>query len=207
MKLLITCLFTIVAISGCATNSSTPSAIYTRIPKTPEPHAGKFAVQFVKVELQNNVGFDPSYPKSVERIYQNPSNEITEYPILYVGTGVAVTNDQTKTVVLPEDFNIVDGKAVPNEKSYKLGFDMAVTISKVENDRASLKLNFNQCDLKGYDVIVAEGGIEVHMPQFKLGSMNTDVSIKLGGWVVLGGIGENPDDKKGSSTLYLIRVI
>jgi hypothetical protein len=183
-----------------------PSSVYSAIPAEPKPQEGKLAVQVVKVEHPKKFDLPLGHGLNPAAMFQDGSNTLTQYPTLYAEVGTAVTNDQTRSVVMAEDFNIVDGKAILKEKTYKLGLSIAATIAQIENDVADLKLNFSIQKLKGFDEFTIEEGTKVKLPMFESVNMNTDVSLQLGSWVVLGGLAGESDTTEEKTTLYFVRV-
>jgi len=143
-----------------------------------------------------------------EELIKRPNVEIAEFPIVYAGLGESVTNDQTKSVSLPEDYDIVDGKAVVvKEKIIKLGYSVAVTIDKIENGAISYHLNASHLELRGFDEYKTENGISVKMPFFERRSVDTNLTQKPNSWLVMGGlIDEKPDGKKVNMMIF-VRII
>ncbi|MCF7818301.1 MAG: hypothetical protein K9M54_10510 [Kiritimatiellales bacterium] len=180
-------------------------SVYSGIPSEPKPREEKLAVQVVKVEHPKKIDLTSGYGLDPEAMFEDGSNTLTQYPTLYAAVGTTVTNDQTTSVAFPEDFDIIDGKAIPKEKIQKLGLSIVAELSRVENDVVDMKLSFSKKELKGYDEIAVKGGIQVKIPYFNVRNINTDVSIVLGDWIVLGGA-EEFDSKKEMTTCYLLRV-
>jgi hypothetical protein len=177
MKILIMS-FAVSLISGCAI-----------APSTPKPHETKYAVQVL--EVNSTTPFNQKLmndPNEVEEILNNPNTRIYEYPILYAQTGEAVVEDQTKTVSMPEDYDVIDGKAVPKEKEVKLGRMVEVSVSSVQEDNITYKIDIHNQKLVGYDTIKAAEGIEVEMPCFKSRNLSSEITQPFGVWQCLGGL-------------------
>lgn len=180
------------------------SSVYSAIPSEPKPKEGELAVQVVQVEHPKKIDVTFDYVHDSEVIFKDGSNTLTQYPTLYVAVGSVVTNDQTTSVAFPEDYDIVDGKAIPKEKIVKLGRSIVVELSNRRDGMVDLKMSFIDIELKGYDDIALKGGIQVKMPYFNRRTFNRDFSVVLGDWMVLGG--GRFDSKKEMTTYYLLRV-
>ena len=154
---------------------------YAAVPLAPKLHATKYTVLVIKVEIPGDLftaaqiqqalcqtavdgftGNPGKFPSATEVTIalQHPNAKILEYPLLYAETGVPATNDQT-TVLLPEDFKMIDGKAVPEKKACHLGMFAAVSITQVENGEASFHLAVSNKELVGFDEYTVEDGIKV----------------------------------------------
>ena len=137
MKKWITSLFIITLISGCST-----------VPSIPKSHPEKYTFQVIGIEIPNEIASDyiqvtkgkngeeitsssEPYPEALDN---HPKAKITEYPIVIAGIGESVVNDQTKSVSLPEDFTVVDGKAVAKEKNQKLGYMVSIRFDELKDE-------------------------------------------------------------------------
>lgn len=180
------------------------SSVYSAVPSEPKPKEGELAVQVVQVEHPKKIDITLDYAHEPEVIFKDGSNTLTQYPTLYVAVGSVVTNDQTTSVAFPEDFDIVDGKAIPKEKIIKLGRSIVVELSNRRDDMVDLKMSFVNRELKCYDDITLDGGIQVKVPYFNVTKFNRDFSVVLGDWMVLGG---GVDSENEMTTYYLLRVI
>jgi len=139
--------------------------------------------------------------------FQHPDAKIHDYPILYAGLGVPATNDQTKAILLAEDFKVVDGKAVPEEKTHKLGMFVAASITKVENGVASFHLNVSNKVIFGFDEYTVADGVEVKMPFFEGQAIDTNLTCPLGSWVVVGGQVDSQNGEPATSEVFCIRIL
>jgi hypothetical protein len=218
MKIIIFGLLMAFILSGCST-----------IPSTPKPHPEKYTFQVITIEIPGDLpeyhnkadkmmGLEfskgSSLPTSLtipsrdlEKLIQHPEAEITEYPIVLAGLGESVTNDQTKSVLMPENYDIVDGKAVVKEKIIKLGYSVAVTVDKIENEEISYHLNSNFKELKGFDEYKTENGLVVKMPYFKMRAMDSDLTHEPNSWTMLGGLIDQRSDGKKINQLFCVRAI
>jgi hypothetical protein len=209
------------AISCCA---------YSKVPELPTPKEGKHAIQIIRVYSThspdvlfetNNLVCVTQYVSpeastvlpaeslahpTADKILNDPDSEIFEYPVLYAAIGSSVTNDQTDTVMFPKDYIIEDGKAVPQKTPIKLGISIATTLTAYRPNVVKLKLDFYSNKLKGYDEYTTEEGVKVRMPFFEKSSFDTNVSMPLGGWVVLGGLVDSNTVDGSRSVFYLVRV-
>jgi len=182
------------------------SSAYSVVPTEPKPCDDKLAVQVIKVEIPKKIDPASGFVPTPDELLYDGSNTLTQYPILYAAAGSAVTNDQTTSVSFPEDYEVVDGKTIPKEKVCKLGLSIVVEISKIENDVANLHLHFSKKNHTGYDESTAQDGTQIKMPIFETREMDTNVSLALGHWIVLGGLSDGSSEGREVTTYYLIRV-
>lgn len=194
MKKWITSLFAITLISGCSTT-----------PSSPKPHPEKYTFQVIGIEVPE--GTVESSKMDVEKILQHPDAEISEYPIVLAGLGESVTNDQTKSVSMPEDYDIVDGKAVVKEKIIKLGYSVGVAVDKIENGTISYHLNASYLELTGFHEYKTEDDISVKMPRFKRRAIDTDLTQKPNSWTMFGGLVDNKSDGGKVNRIVCVRAI
>ena len=211
------------------------STVYSKIPELPKLQEGKYAIQIIKVETsastdpseyldniktetvfyttgtetnQTQVSpLDSADPSLPEKILEDPSSEIFEYPILYAENGSSVTNDQTETVLFPQDYKVENGKAVPlDEKPIKLGLSITTTVTERKNGVVDLHLDFYTKEIKRYDEIDIGSGLKAKVPFFNARKFNTDVTIALGEWLTIGGLKNSAKDDQSKNTVYFIRV-
>ena len=194
MKNWIPSLFAAALISGCST-----------IPSTPKPHPEKYTFQVIGIEVPE--GTLQSSKMDVEKIIQHPDADINVYPTVIAGLGESVTNDRTKSVSFPEDYDIVDGKAVVKEKLIKLGYSVAVTVDKIENGAISYHLNTRYLELAGFNEYPMEKGPNVKMPFLKKRAVNTDLTQKPNSWTVMGGLINQRSDGKKMNQIICVRII
>jgi hypothetical protein len=193
MKKWITSLFAVTLISGCST-----------IPSTPKPHPEKYTFQVIGIEVPE--GTLESSKMDIEKIIQHPDAEISEYPIVLAGLGESVTNDQTKCVLMPEDYDIVDGELVAKEKIVMLGYSTSVTVDKIENGAVSYHLNASYNELVGFDEYKTEGGV-AKMPFFNKRAVDTDLTQKPNSWTMMGGLIDKRSDGKKVNRIICVRAI
>ena len=226
MKRIMLSLFVASLISGCSTT-----------PSSPKPHKTKYAFQCLEVKApeslvqelttnkvaenygelkkdnlfgQKNVTIPASITLThaqIEELIKRPNIEITEFPIVYAGLGESVTNDQTKSVSLPEDYDIVDGKVVVKEKICKLGCFTSVAIDKIENGAVSYHLNIIHKELVGFDEYKTENGISVKMPFFEGRAVDTDLTQQPNSWIVMRGLVDEKPDGKKMNQIICVRII
>ena len=212
------------------------STVYSKTPELPNPQEGKYSIQIIKVQTSASTDpleylenfkpenalyttgagtnqthvfpHDSAIPSVPEKILEDPSSEIFEYPILYTVIGSSVTNDQTKTVLFPQDYKVEKGKAIPlDEKPIKLGLYIATTVTEQKNGVVDLHLDFYTNEIKGYDEYDVGSGVKVKMPFFDTRNIDTDVTIPLGGWLTLGGLKVSAEEEQSKNTVYFVRVI
>jgi hypothetical protein len=204
-------------ISGCSTT-----------PSSPNPHPEKYTFQVIEIEIPEDL---PEYHnkddqmmghefskgsniptsliipnRDLETILQHPEAKITEYPVVAAGLGESVMNDQTKSVSMPEDYDIVDGKAVAKEKICKLGFSVSVTVDKIENGAVSYHLNASHQELVGFDEYKTEGGL-VKMPFFNKRAVDTDLTQISNSWICFGGLVDERSDGTKINQMIAVRII
>jgi hypothetical protein len=209
------------------------SAVYSKTPELPTPQKGKYAVQLIKVltpssndpmaELGNikkeKALFTTGSGENETRVYSansitlpdpdkilsDANTEIFEYPILYIEAGSSVTNDQTKTVSLPQDYKVEDGKVIPLDwKLIKLGLSIATTVSEQKNGVVDLNLDFYTNEIKEFEELDIGSDFKVKVPLFNTRKFDTDVSVPLGSWTIMSGL-KNEDTSK--TLFYFVRVI
>ena len=210
MRKLILSLFAIVLITGCST-----------VPSEPKPHESKFAVQVIEITLSEPA--PQIFPlEEVLALIDENKDDILEYPIVYAAVGETAKVDETETVSIPEQFEIVEGKAVGIEQTHKLGLSVEATflermilqsqdesigdvlVEYTGNDSVLLKLHTFRKELVGYDTQKLTDEIEVKIPHFSKLEANTRLINKTGLWAVIGG---NTDSKTGLSKFICVRVI
>lgn len=183
------------------------SHVRADIPEAPVPQANKFAVELFKIESPAPFEQDKFVKSniSIPELFKQDENRIEAYPVLYCALGSPAICDQTKTVQMPENFNVKDGKAIPVEIPVVLGMLSEVTVVSLKNNIATYQLDFSYNELKGYDEYVLKGDINVQLPLFETRKINTELSQSLGSWLVLGGFSD--DGENGIlSTYYVIRI-
>ncbi|MDH3981436.1 MAG: hypothetical protein OES84_00885 [Kiritimatiellaceae bacterium] len=206
MKKTIIGIFITALISGCTTTS------------TPKAHEAKYTFQCLHVTIPSGTlkipytqqnGQSGMFPtqSQFEEILNDPGTEVMEFPIVSVGIGKSVTNDQTKAVSLPEDYDIVDGKPVVKEKICKLGCSTSVTVNKVENGAICYHLNVSYQELLGFNENKIENGLSVKMPFFKKRGIDTDLTGPPNSWTMMGGLIDQRSDGTSVHNLICMRVI
>ena len=217
MKKRIISLFAITLIAGCST-----------IPSTPKQHPEKYTFQILEARVPEEVisrGFVNQCPPSLEEemlnnpdmmkagvgqktklnmdeILAHPDAEISEYPIVVAGIGESITNDQTQSVSMPEDYDIVNGQAVAKEKTVKLGYSVSVTVDKIENGAVSYRLNAMHRELAGFDEYKIGNGQNVKMPKFEKRGVDTVLTQSPNSWVMMGRLTDHRSDGKNISLRY-----
>lgn len=177
------------------------------VPEIPLPNGNKFAIELFKIE--SPAPFEPeTFIKSnisIPELFEQESNKIHGYPTLYSTMGDSAICDQTKSVRMAENYNVKDGKTVPVEKTFVLGMLAEVTITKLQNNVATYKLDFSYNELQGYNDFNLKKDLVVQIPYFETRKINTELSQSLGSWLVLGGFSDNGEDGI-HSTYYVIRI-
>ena len=143
----------------------------------------------------------------IEGILKSPDVEVHKFPVVYADLGESVTNDQTKSVSLPEDYEVVDGKAVAKEKICKLGDFTSVRVDKIENGAISYHLTVSHRELVGFDEYKIEHGLEVKMPFFEARSIDTSLTQQPNSWSVIGGFVHQKSDGEKMHQMICVRVI
>ena len=203
-------LFSIVLISGCSTT-----------PSSPKPHPEKYTFQVIHIEIpteeatkyvQLTEGKDGEkttqiYTSDAEALINHPRADIVEYPIVLAGLGESVTNDQTKATLFPEDYTIVDGRAIPKEKIIGIGLFTSVTLEKIENEAISFHINASDRKFKEWQEYPAGDGLIIKMPFFNMRAIDTRLMLKTNEWVTLGGLVYERSDGKKMSSFMGIRII
>ena len=152
------------------------------MPSDPKPDAHRYAVQIIEVEgpLPSSDALNNSF------VFKN--SDCYEYPISYAEIGVALTNDQTEAISLPEDYRVVDGVVIAEEKTYPLGCFIELLIHRVEQDKVSCYLTFSRQVLKGFDEYVMVDGEKAQMPVLSKHQFTSDLNVPLNVWTALGGL-------------------
>ena len=207
MKNIIISLFVVSLISGCKTT-----------PSTPKPNKDKYTFQCLYItipgdsledsfSLKGNQATLSKTQSQLDDILSHPDAEVIELPIVIAGIGESVTNDQTKAVLLPEDYDIVDGKAVAKNTIIHIGKSFSVTPIKVENGIVISKILPSWTKLKGYDEYKIEDDISVKMPMFERKVVDSVLSLELNAWTLLGGLVDQSSDGTSVNNLVCFRVL
>lgn len=194
MKKWILSLIVVTLISGCSTT-----------PDTPKPHPEKYTFQVISLEIPETTGLTTS--PTIEELMHHPDATIIDYPIVIAGLGESVTNDQTKSVLLAEDFSVIDGKAVAEENTHKLGHLVSVAVNEIKNDAVSYHLNAQYNEVVGYDDYDLGGGLAVKMPRLERRSVDTELKQKPNSWVMLGGLVDERSDGKKMRFMMGVKII
>ena len=194
MKKWIISICVLALISGCSTTLTNP-----------KPHPDKYTFQIIGVEIPSTESI--AALSEVEEVINHPEATIIEYPIVIAGVGESVTNDQTKSVLFPEDYSIVDGKAVAKEKTEQMGYMVSIRFNEIKDGIISYHLNTYFKEFFGYDAYEAEKGISVEMPYFDSRSIDTDLSQKINTWTLLGGLYEENSDGNMVNQMFAVRII
>lgn len=180
-------------------------------PSTPKADPDKYTFQVIGVEIPEKVNpYKTGEFSTIEeenKLLSHPDAEIVEYPIVIAGPGDTVVNDQTESASFPEDYAIVDGKAVAKEKSLKLGYSVSVQLTEVKNEIVKYHLNTYYKELVGYDEHEIGDGITVKMPYFKSRILDVDLSHKANTWIILGGLVDERSDGTKISLMIAVRII
>ena len=200
MKGLISCLSIMAFMSGCST-----------IPSTPDPHTEKYTVQVVEVEVPSGVfTFEGGYPPNIDiesELFAHPDAVLFEYPIVAAGVGESVTNDQTKHVVMAEDYSVVEGKDVAQEKVYKLGSIVSANINELENGYIYCHTYANRQELVGFDETIMENGERVMIPAIKTRELDMRPLLEPNSWIMIGGLTSQRSDGENLDLILCLRVI
>lgn len=208
----ITGLFIAVLISGCST---TPTAL--------KPHPDKFTFQVVGVEIpdsalqKHEIDFGGNSNKiynelersqhpliskvEFEKLIQYPTAKIIEFPLVVATLGEKVINDQQELVSFPVDYQIVEGKLVPEETEIGLGFLTAVTVGDVKGGVISFDLIAEDRRFKEWKNYPTEAG-NARMAFFSARSIDTHISQALNSWLIMSGV-----PHEGINYMLSVRVI
>ncbi len=186
------------------------------IPSSPEPHADKYAIQILEVDMpvglstKDYIQYEPgSRPGSqhVEKIMLDPDAKVYEHPLVYADVGTPTILDQTEARSFVEDFTIEGGKVKTSKKGYQLGTRIEVTLKDADRQQVSFHINLETKKLKGYDTIEAAGQ-KVKMPVFSEKQINTELQQAVNAWTSLGSIdGTSHGDKNDFRKYYAVRII
>ncbi len=208
MRKLLACLFAIALITGCKTT-----------PLSPEPHQTKYTFQCLIASIPDDVfqeiavGNDDNTPilnfseLQIQAFIQHPKSTIIRLPIVYAKIGESVTNDQTKTIDMAVDADIVDGKVVYKKEPQHLGEKVSVTVIENEEGIIRYKVDLMSRKLVGYNDYETDGGLNVSMPFFEKRGVNTRISQAADSWVTLGGLINQDGDGPKIHTMILIKII
>jgi hypothetical protein len=198
-------LFAVIISGGCST-----------IPSSPAPHAHKYAIQILEVDVPVELPATEyiryktkphSDSHAIEELIIAPDAKVHEHPIVYAEVGVPIILDQTKPRSFVEDFMIEGGSVKTKKKDYQLGTRIEVTLNDVDRELVSFRINVSTKQLKGYDTIEAADK-KVKMPVFSEKQIDTDLQYAVNAWASLGSIdGTSHGDKNDFRKHYAIKVI
>lgn len=197
MKKWITVLFIAALISGCTT---TPTAL--------KPHPEKYTFQVIGIQVSENALRDnkislenPLSNEEFETLINEPTAQITEYPVVVADVGEKVTNDQQDHVLFPSDYQIVKGKLIPEEVTIGLGLFTEIHANKIHDGMISFDINIENKKLNGWDEYPTEAGI-AKMPYFEGRAIKTELTQKPNIWNLMGGLVD-----QGTNSLIAVRVL
>jgi len=234
MKQLIACLFAAALITSCATAPSSPKphkskyafqCLQVSLPDSvfqnltfsvddavsPLKNDSIPTVSNLLREQQSNSAAEPAMPQltqeQVEEILKHSETTTVTFPVVYAGLGESATNDQTETVEMTTDADIVEGKVVYKKEPIKVGMMVSVEVLEAEDNRVCYKLNIMNKDLIGYDTHQPEEGLEVRMPFFEARSIDTKITQAPDSWRYVGGTINQQGTEPKIHTMLLFRVI
>lgn len=206
MRNIIISLIVVSLVYGCSTT-----------PSSPKPDKAKFTFQCLYLTVPSGSIKEPfsfSNPPmlfrtqaQLEDILTAPNTEVMEFPIVIAGIGESVTNDQTKALSLPEDYDIINGEAVAKNKTCNIGESFSVTLIKVESGAVTCKINPVTTMLKGFDEYVVSDGVTVKMPMWKKMKIDSEITLEPNLWTLLGGLIDQRSDGTSVNNLFCIRVL
>ena len=207
MKKLLACLFTAVLITGCSTTPSSPKQHQTKYAfQCLQVSIPEYVVQAVKININDPV--QKLTQLQIETVINHTEATIIRMPIVYAGIGESATNDQTETVDMAFDAEIVDGEVVYKKKPLKVGKEVSVEVLKAEDNIVSYKIHLMNKELMGFDVVHrTEEGQEVRMPFFENREVKTKITQAADSWISAGGLVEQQGTEPKTHTMLLIRVI
>jgi hypothetical protein len=82
---------------------------------------------------------------------------VNAYPALYTDQNTEIVCDQTKSIQLSYDYNLVNGTPVPLQKKYDLGMKAKITILNDQQNMIDYSIQFSHLALKGYDEYTLKG--------------------------------------------------
>ena len=143
----------------------------------------------------------------IEELIKKPDVEIIEFPIVYAGIGESVTNDQTKTVEMTVDADVVNGQVVYTKEPHRLGKEMSITVNKIEDTNITYHISLRSQKFVGFDEYKTTGGLVVKMPYFKSRGTHTEITQEPGVWIGMGGLIDQRDGGAKMNELLYIRII
>ena len=177
------------------------------VPEMPRPKGNKFAVQLFRVDSPkafNQESFKQDNA-SIERLFSAEENKVTAYPVVYADVGKSAVSDQTKSVMLPDDFHVVDGQLVPVESLQHIGVRAEVGLREFKNTAATFTRKFHYQEITGYDEYKLKGGHSARVPLYETRKVDTELTQVLGSWVVVGGI-ETEVEGEAKTAYFIVRV-
>jgi hypothetical protein len=160
------------------------------------------------ININNDVPDHKLTQPQIDMAVNHPEATIIRLPIVYAGIGESATNDQTETVEMPFDVDIVDGEVVYEKKPLKVGKAVSVEALKAEDHLISYKIHLLNRKLIGFDVVHrTEEGQEVKMPFFEVTEVNTKITQAADSWIVTGGVIAQQGTEPKIHRMLLVRVI
>jgi len=212
MKKWITGCFIAALISGCST-----------APTARKPHPEKFTFQVVGVQIpdsalqKHEIDFGDNSNKiyyelensqiplisniEFEKLIQYPTAKLIEFPIVVATSGERVINDQQEQASFPFDYQIVEGKLVPEEEEIGLGLLTAVTVGDVKDGVISFDIIAEDRKFKKWENHPTEAG-NAKMPYFSMRSIDTKLTQKFNSWLIMSGL-----SNEGIDYMLAIRVL
>lgn len=143
----------------------------------------------------------------IEELLKRPDITIVEFPVVYAAAGESVTNDQTKTVEMAVDANIINGKVVYKKEPCKLGKSVSILFKREDAAGISYQIDAMNKKLTGFDDYKTKEGLEVRMPYFASSRVNTKIIQSPNSWVSLGGLIHHQDTGTKMHKMILIQVL
>lgn len=148
---------------------------------------------------------------AADRILRIPGTKIIEFPLVQLSVGERVINDQTETIELPSDYDVVDDKAtVSMMEPFRSGLSIDIELIEVNTSTSTYLLKLHSGQVAGFDIFTLPTGDEIKMPQRFTISRSTEIIQPLNSWNMIGGLVTEKtegDETSGKSQVIYIRIL
>ncbi len=184
MKPFIINLIVLLLISGCTTS-----------PKKPVQHENKFVVQLIAVDTSTPV----DGTLTVKKILNHPKANIYEFPDTYVELEKSERNDQSYTILVPEEHAWSNGHHMPEEEVPRF---FEIVIFSMKNEIVDYRINIENRSFTKFGTLKHKDGSEEFAIYCQGGQIDREVRQAANKWEIITGLETDTDGVESQSSSY-----